>query len=345
MCGVALFMPHGYYASAASFRRLDLAKNRHPVSDKSKAMKYVDLYNSGVLLQRVKAAYDRLRRCDLCPHECGVNRIKGETGICRSGLKARIASANLHRGEEPPISGSRGSGTIFLSGCTLRCPFCQNFPISQLGNGEVVTTADLAKKMLQLQRRRAHNINFVTPTHFLPQILAALWLAVPQGFRLPLVWNTSGYERVDALELLDGVVDIYLPDMKYADDRVALELSGAENYSICNRSAVIEMLRQVGQLKTDAEGVALSGLIVRHLVLPGGKAGSGETLSWIAANLGKETHVALMSQYFPAGEAATMDGIDRPVNQDEYDAAVEALEGAGLENGWVQELDDERGAV
>ena len=308
-------------------------------------MKYLDLYNSGELLRRVKSAYARLSACDLCPHECGVNRIKGETGICRSGLKAKVASANLHRGEEPPISGSRGSGTIFLSDCTLRCHFCQNFPISQLGNGEELTTAALAKKMLQLQKRGAHNINFVTPTHFLPQILAALWMAIPQGFRLPLVWNTSGYERVDSLKLLDGVVDIYLPDMKYADDKVAFDLSGAENYSIHNRSAVIEMLRQVGQLKTDHQGIAVSGLIIRHLVLPEGRAGSAEILPWIAGNLGTETHVALMSQYFPAGRAATMAGIDRPVNHDEYDAAVEALEGAGLENGWVQELDEERGRV
>lgn len=308
-------------------------------------MTYIDLYNSGELLQRVKSAYARLESCDLCPHDCGVNRLKGETGICRSGLQPKIASTNLHRGEEPPVSGSRGSGTIFLSGCTLRCPFCQNFPISQMGNGEVITTVALAKKMLQLQRRKAHNINFVTPTHYLPQILAALWLAVPQGFNLPLVWNSSGFERVDAIELLDGVVDIYLPDMKYADDKVAFELSGAENYNIYNRSAVIEMLRQVGQLKTDPEEVAVSGLIIRHLVLPDNKAGSAEILPWIAENLGTETHVALMSQYFPAGKAAAMAGIDRPVNHDEYNAAVTALEEAGLENGWVQELDEERQAV
>lgn len=256
-----------------------------------------------------------------------------------------MASANLHRGEEPPISGNRGSGTIFFSGCTLHCPFCQNFPISQLGNGEVLTTGGLAKKMLQLQRRGAHNINFVTPTHFLPQILAALWQAVPQGFRLPLIWNTSGYERVDALQLLDGIVDIYLPDMKYMDDRVAFDLSGARNYHSYNRAAVIEMLRQTGHLKTNDDGIAEKGLIIRHLVLPEGKAGSVEILRWIAENLGSETHVALMSQYFPAGKAAATPGLDRAVNQDEYDAAVEALEEAGLESGWVQELNKERAQI
>lgn len=308
-------------------------------------MKYLDLYNSGELLQRVRAAYARLASCDLCPHDCGVNRLKGETGICRSGLLPRVASANLHRGEEPPISGTKGSGTVFFSRCTLRCPFCQNFPISQLGNGEELTTLGLAGKMLQLQRRGAHNINFVTPTHFLPQILAALWLAIPRGFSLPLVWNSSGYEKLDALQLLDGVVSVYLPDMKYSDDLIACELSGAREYVRINRAAVSEMLRQAGQLRVDGDGIAVSGLIIRHLVLPEGKAGSGEILPWIAANLGQETHVALMSQYFPAGRAAAMPGIDRPVNHDEYDAACETLEKAGLENGWVQELDVERGAV
>lgn len=308
-------------------------------------MNYLDLYNSGELLQQVKEAYRRLGVCDLCPHECGVNRLKGETGLCRSGLLPKVASANLHRGEEPPISGSRGSGTIFFSGCTLRCSFCQNFPISQLGNGEELTTAGLAAKMLQLQKRGAHNINFVTPTHFLPQVLAALWLAIPQGFRLPLVWNSSGFEKVDALQLLDGVVAIYLPDMKYANERVAQELSAAPGYPELNRAAVTEMLRQVGQLQVDDAGIAVQGLIIRHLVLPKGKAGSAVILPWIAEHLGRETHVALMSQYFPAGEAATVAGIDRPVNHEEYDAACDALEAAGLENGWVQELDEERGAI
>lgn len=296
-------------------------------------------------MHRVKKAYARLANCDLCPHECRVNRIKGETGICRSGFRPKIASANLHRGEEPPISGTKGSGTIFFSGCTLQCAFCQNFPISQLGNGDELTTAALAQKMLQLQKRGAHNINFVTPTHFLPQILSALWLAIPMGLRLPLVWNTSGYERIDALALLDGVVAVYLPDMKYSDNTVARQLSNAMGYREINRDAVREMFRQVGQLEIDGNGIAVKGVIIRHLVLPERKAGSSETIHWIADNIGIETHVALMSQYFPAGKAATMAGINRPVNQAEYDVAVETLQAAGLDNGWVQELDEERGAV
>lgn len=308
-------------------------------------MNYIDLYNSGELLQRVKTAYQRLRHCDLCPHECGVDRIAVNKGFCRSGFLPKIAAASVHRGEEPPISGAKGSGTIFLSGCTLRCQFCQNYPISQLGNGEEITTQELATRMLKLQRQRVHNINLVTPTHFLPQILAALWLAIPQGFALPLVWNSSGYEKVDVLALLDGIIAVYLPDMKYSDDAQAVCLSGAPGYREISRRAVREMLRQVGQLQVDSHGIATSGVIIRHLVLPEGRAGSVDTLPWIAANLGKDTHMALMSQYFPAGEAAKSSGMDRPLNHTEYEVAVAALEAAGLENGWVQELDEERQPV
>ncbi|HXC92590.1 MAG TPA: radical SAM protein, partial [Geobacteraceae bacterium] len=288
-------------------------------------MNYLDLYNSGELLQRVKSAYARLASCDLCPHDCRVNRLRGETGICRSGLKPKIASANLHRGEEPPISGSRGSGTIFFSGCSLKCKFCQNFPISQLGSGNELSTLELAGKMLTLQRRRAHNINFVTPTHFLPQILAALWLAISKGFKLPIVWNSSGYEKVDALQLLEGIVSVYLPDMKYSDNQPAVDISSVPGYMPVNRLAVLEMFRQAGHLQVDEEGVAVKGIIIRHLVLPGGKAGTSETLQWIAGNLGVETDIALMSQYFPAHTAVHIEGINRSLTHSEYEEATAAL--------------------
>lgn len=301
-------------------------------------MKYRVLYQSGELLQRVREAYRRLAACDLCPHDCGVNRIKGEHGICGAGLKPKIASANVHKGEEPPISGTKGSGTVFFSGCSLNCVFCQNFPISHLGNGNEITTAELATRMLKLQRQGVHNINVVTPTHYLPQILAALWLAIPQGFSLPLVWNCSGYEKVDAvLLLLDGIVSIYLPDMKYADDAASQQLSSAPAYRDLNRLAVAEMVRQVGHLVLDEHGIACSGLIIRHLVLPNGMAGSRETLGWIAAHLGTETHISLMKQYFPAHRALGMPGINRKITDDEYDEAVDLLEEFNLENGWVQE--------
>ena len=302
-------------------------------------MRYLALYQSGELLAKVREGYRRLAACDLCPHRCGVNRIRGEQGRCRSGLKPRIASANLHRGEEPPISGSKGSGTIFFSGCTLTCVFCQNFPISQQNTGETISTRELARRMLQLQKRGAHNLNLVTPSHWLPQFLAALWLAIPQGFNLPVVWNSSGYETVDALQLLDGVVSVYLPDMKYSNDAQAEELSGAPGYTAINRQALQEMLRQAGQLQLDDDGIATQGVIVRHLVLPGGRAGSAETLAWIAQHLGTETHIALMSQYFPAHCAVSLVGIDRKVTFDEYDAVVAILSMHSLESGWVQECD------
>ncbi len=300
-------------------------------------MNYHDLYHSGELLTRVREAYRRLAACDLCPHECGTNRINGERGICEAGLKPKIASVNVHRGEEPPISGTKGSGTIFFSGCSLKCVFCQNFPISQFGNGEVITTRELATRMLKLQRQGVHNINFVTPTHFMPQILAALWLAIPRGFSLPIVWNTSGYEKVDVLQLLDGVVSIYLPDMKYCDDNQAIEISSAPDYCRINRSALVEMVRQVGYLKVDDHGIAVSGLIIRHLVLPDGRAGSQETLRWIAENLGSKTHIALMNQYFPAHLALKKTGMQRKITDEEYEQAVDALLLNGLEYGWVQD--------
>ena len=295
------------------------------------------MLNSGELLRRIRTAYARLRRCDLCPHDCGVDRIAGETGICRAGFLPRIASSNVHRGEEPPISGSCGSGTIFLTGCSLACRFCQNFPISQLDNGEDLTPLELAKRMLRLQELKVHNVNFVTPTQYLPQILAALYLAIGKGFSLPLVWNSSGYEKIDALELLDGVVDIYLPDMKYHDDDAAQAFSSARGYREVNRAAVREMLRQVGHLELDDDGVARKGLIIRHLVLPEGSAGSTEILPWIAENLGAETHVSLMKQFFPAHLATETPVLGRKITDAEYDAAVAALERAGLENGWVQD--------
>jgi len=300
-------------------------------------MNYHALFQSGELLQRVREVYQRLKACDLCPHECGVNRIKGERGICGAALQPRIASANVHKGEEPPISGTRGSGTIFFSGCSLKCRFCQNFPISQLLNGEDITVKALAERMLRLQRQKVHNINLVTPTHYLPQLLAALYQAIPQGFCLPIVWNSSGYEKADVLQLLDGVVDVYLPDMKYADDAVATRLSSAPGYRDVNRAAVREMLRQVGHLQLDDDGLAVRGLVIRHLVLPNGLSGTRDTLKWISETLGADTHISLMKQYFPAHRAFETRGIERRITDDEYEQAVEWLEEFNLENGWVQD--------
>ena len=293
-------------------------------------MRYHDLYTSGELHERVRQAYARLRSCDLCPHDCRVNRLAGATGVCRVAWQPRIASANVHQGEEPPISGSRGSGTIFFSNCSLSCRFCQNFPISQLGNGTDISPAGLAGKMLSLQSRKVHNLNLVTPGHFLPQVLAALYLAIKEGFSLPIVWNSSGYERVDALRLLDGVVDIYLPDMKYAGDAEAVRFSSAPGYREINRAAVQEMLRQVGHLRADAAGVAVRGLIIRHLVLPGNIAGTDKFVQFVSTRLTRSTYVNIMAQYRPEHKAPGIPELSRRITTAEYQQALHWAREAGL---------------
>jgi len=302
---------------------------------------YLELHRSGELKRRIERAYAMLAECRLCPRECGVDRLRGERGFCRAGAEPIVASWNVHPWEEPPISGTRGSGTIFFSGCTGRCLFCQNYPISQLGVGNTVSVQQLAEMMLELQDRGCHNINLVTPTHFVPQILAALELAIEGGLRLPLVYNTSGYERVETLQLLDGVVDIYLPDAKYADDETARRLSGFVRYVEANRAALREMFRQVGdELVLDGEGIARRGLIVRHLVLPEGLAGTPEVLRWIAENLSPRVHVSLMDQYFPAHKAVGHPVLGRKITAEEYAEALRAFEEAGLTNGWMQEHEE-----
>jgi len=301
---------------------------------------YVSLYEQGELAIRAERANARLSSCDLCPRACGVDRLGGERGYCRSGEYPVVASWNLHQWEEPPISGTRGSGTIFFSNCTGRCLFCQNYPISQLGVGNVMSTGDLSDVMLELQNRGAHNVNLVTPTHFVPQIITALLEAVPRGLRLPLVYNSSGYESQSTINLLDGVVDVYLPDAKYGDDGIAGELSGFVDYTRHNREALLAMFGQVGdRLVLDSEGVAKRGMIVRHLVLPDGLAGTGQVMRWVADHLSERVHVALMDQYFPAHQAVGHPVLGRNVTPQEYEAALGAFEAAGLQNGWLQEHD------
>lgn len=301
---------------------------------------YIALNATGELKKRIAQAYERLRACDICPRRCGVDRLRGELGFCRAGADPVVASWNVHPWEEPPISGSRGSGTIFFSRCTGRCLFCQNYPISQLGVGQAVTVARLAAMMLELQKRGCHNINLVTPTHFVPQILAALPKAIAGGLTLPLVYNSSGFESIETLRLLEGVVDIYLPDAKYASSEVARELSSFPNYVEVNRAALLEMYRQVGEeLILDEEGVAQRGMIVRHMILPQGLAGTAEVMQWIAVNLSPRLHISVMSQYFPAHKAIGHPLLGRKITEEEYEAALVAFEAAGLENGWQQELE------
>lgn len=246
-----------------------------------------------------------------------------------------VSSYNAHFGEEPPLVGRGGSGAIFFTNCTMRCVFCQNYPISQQGVGQEYTIDQLANMYLLLQKRGCENINFVTPTHLLPQILMALEIAVPRGFKLPLVYNTSGYECVEIVQLLDGIFDIYLPDIKYADDEMALKYSGVNDYVENNRASLKEMYRQVGELECDERGAARRGLIVRHLVLPEGISGSEESLRWMAEHLSPNIHVALMSQYFPAYEAPEIPEIARRVKGSEYRPLASLHEELGFD-GWIQ---------
>jgi putative pyruvate formate lyase activating enzyme len=299
---------------------------------------YIALYESGDLKVRVKKLYKMLEKCTLCPRKCKVNRLKGEAGFCRSLLLPRVSSYNSHHGEEPPISGYKGSGTIFFSNCTLKCMFCQNYPISQLGHGKEVTVTALADMMLSLEKRGCHNINFVTPTHFAAQIAHALLIAVKKGFKLPLVYNTSGFESLKTLELLDGIIDIYLPDMKYDDDKIALKYSHVSGYKEVNRSAIKEMVRQVGQLKTDKTGIAVRGVVIRHLVLPQGLSGSKGILKFIKENLGSDTYISLMSQYFPAYKAVDNPILRKRVDYKEYNEIVEYMESLEIDSGWIQQI-------
>lgn len=303
---------------------------------------YLALYQSGELAHRTSMARHLLSPCQLCPHLCGADRLNGEQGICRMGDRPKLSSWNLHAWEEPPISGAGGSGTIFFSGCTGRCQFCQNYPISQLGYGDIVSSERLAEIVLELQYKGAHNINFVTPTHFMPQILASLPAAIEGGLRLPLVYNSSGYERAEVLRLLENIVDVWLPDAKYAAPDVAKKLSGFSDYVKINREALQEIYRQVGaDLVLDDKGLAQRGMIIRHLVLPDGLAGTGDVLSWVAAHLSPSIHISLMDQYFPAHRALGDPILGRKITHKEYEAALDACHAAGLENGWCQDTSGE----
>ncbi len=280
--------------------------------------------------------YNSMSDCQLCPMECRVNRLEGELGECHSGNKASVASFNLHFGEEPPISCGGGSGTIFLSNCSLSCKYCQNYPISQFGNGSVVSDDELAEMMLDLQKRGAENINFVTPDHMIPMILKALGRAKLDGVDLPIVYNCSGYAKVEVLRYLNGIIDVYLVDMRYNDDKIAKKYSGCENYVTTNRSAIKEMFNQVGNLKFNENGRAESGIIVRHLVLPGLLSGSEGIFNFLANEVSDEIYVSLMSQYFPAYKAVDDKIINRRLSTEEFQQATDAFYDAGLKNGYIQ---------
>lgn len=290
----------------------------------------LELYHSGELEERIRLATSLLRSCHLCPRRCGANRLEDELGACRTSCEAIISSYGPHFGEESPLVGRHGSGTIFFANCNLRCLFCQNYSVSQLGEGKKASKEELASMMLSLQAQGCHNINLVSPTHVIPQILQALEIAMESGLRLPLVYNSGGYDSVETLNILDGIIDIYMPDMKYSDERVARELSGIEDYPSVNRAAVKEMHRQVGDLKISAEGVAQRGLLVRHLVLPGGLAGTGEVVDFISREISPDTYTNIMAQYRPCYKAYDIPDLARPISTAEFQQAVELAHQAGL---------------
>lgn len=304
---------------------------------KSPQPSYLNSYNSGGLKKITEEAFASLEYCQICPRKCKVNRLKGQTGFCRTGLNARVCSFMPHHGEEPPISGANGSGTIFFSNCNMACAYCQNYQFSQSGEGREVDFNEIAGFMLQLQEMGCHNINLVTPTHVMPQILKALGAAVIKGLNIPLVYNTGGYELVEMIKLLEGIVDIYLPDMRYAEAEMAGKYSSAPDYPELNRAAVKEMHRQVGIAKINKTGIIERGLIIRHLVLPDNISGTNKIMKFIAQEISTDTYISLMSQYQPYHKAAQFKELSRRIFYQEYEEAKSAMEKYGLYNGWTQE--------
>jgi putative pyruvate formate lyase activating enzyme len=299
---------------------------------------YLEAYRSGALRKIVEKALKKLESCSICPRRCQVNRLKSEKGFCRTGFKAKVCSFMLHHGEEPPISGERGSGTIFFSECNMACVYCQNYEFSQRGQGgREMEPEELAALMMRLQEMGAHNINLVTPTHVMPQILQALLIAIPNGLKIPIIYNTGGYELTEIVKLLDGVVDIYLPDMRYADNDAALTYSCAPSYPKYNQQAIKEMHRQVGLAKINDSGIIEKGLIIRHLVLPNRVCGTDKIMRFIGGELSEDTYISLMSQYFPCYQATKFKEILRRISQEEYEDAQQSMQRYGLHNGWIQE--------
>ncbi|MDG6224342.1 MAG: radical SAM protein [Candidatus Thermoplasmatota archaeon] len=279
---------------------------------------------------RIGASIDILRACKACPRRCGVDRIDGMTGYCRIGRDPVIASYGPHYGEEAPISGWKGSGTIFYSGCNLKCAFCQNYNISQDISGTPFGPQDHSRIMISLQDMGCHNINLVSPTHVMPQVLEAIYHAARNGLRVPIVYNSGGYDPIEALRLLEGIVDIYMPDMKYSSAEQASRLSDASDYPDVNRRAMLEMHRQVGDMMIDGMGLATRGLLVRHLILPEDASGTQDTMRFLADSISIDTYVNIMDQYRPSFMASFIEGMDRRITNDEYERALRWAKEAGL---------------
>ncbi len=290
---------------------------------------YLRLYEEGKLKERVEELREKLKGCSVCPHHCGVNRLGNQVGACKTPYLVRVSSAFLHRGEERPIRGYRGSGTIFFSWCNMRCVYCQNYDISQLGEGVDITPKQLAAIMLKLQEEGAHNVNLVTPSHVVPQIVEALYYAVQGGLKIPLVYNTSGYDDLQTIKLLEGIVDIYMPDLKYMKEEHARRYSKVKNYPKVATGVIKEMHRQVGNLKLNSEGVAYRGVLVRHLVLPNYVSDSFEVVDFLST-LGENTAVNIMGQYLPYYKAVEYPEIARPVYPWEVERVKEYARQKGL---------------
>jgi len=291
---------------------------------------YLKALRKGKLAGKVAAAMEMLRDCHVCPRNCRMNRLEGETGFCGIGARAMVSSAHAHFGEEEPLVGSGGSGTIFFTSCNLKCIFCQNFEISHLMEGQEADTPTLGGLMLGLQRNGCHNINFVTPSHVVPQILEAVAWAAVRGLSVPLVYNTGGYDSSETLEILDGIVDIYMPDLKTMDSQVGKQLMNAEDYPEVVRQAIREMHRQVGDLQIDDHGIATRGLLVRHLVMPEDLADTREAMRFLAREISRNTYVNIMNQYRPCGRAFQEPRINRSVTREEYARAISTAQEEGI---------------
>jgi len=302
------------------------------VSSKDFEPAYLALHRSGELRRRALKAVQRLEHCLLCPRNCGVDRLSGRTAACKTGRLARVSSYFAHLGEEDCLRGWKGSGTIFFSLCNLRCVFCQNFEISQAGQGQLASPQRLAEMMLELQAMGCHNLNFVTPEHVVPQILEALPLAVEAGLRLPLVYNTSAYDSLDSLQLMDGIIDVYMPDFKIWDEQFSLRYLKARDYPAAARRAILEMHRQVGELKLDEYGLAKRGVLLRHLVMPGEIAGTEAIMRFVAEQVSPNSYVNVMGQYYPAGKVDEnkYSEVNRRTTRLELQQALQAARQAGL---------------
>lgn len=279
-----------------------------------------------------------LSKCSLCPHECKVDRTKFKLGVCKCKDKVEIALSSLHFYEEPCISGTNGSGTIFFSHCNLQCAYCQNYEISQEGKGKEISVEHLARLFLKQQAKGAHNVNLVSPTPYVPYIIEAISLAKERGFKLPIIYNTSGYEKVETLQMLEGYIDVYLPDFKYMDDSLALQYSKAPNYKKIVTRALKEMYRQVGAPELDENGIIKKGLIIRHLILPNEVQNSKQVLKWIKENMDLGVYVSVMAQYFPCYKAKQVDKLSRKITKEEYEEVEQYMYQLPLENGYIQEL-------